>query len=254
MAKQAQQQEKNKLEARKKADKGSNVSSSSWLSKIAILGDSPISLGVSFMILLVAFGISLRLDDKPVDPYTKLGPVPIIDPPRIYPANEVHPFVSDEIRRAYQKDGVVAVRGLIDSDLLQALDRESAMLVDEHRQKSKGNNKRQGTQFHMAIHNSIFREPPTLIDASDPTQYNTTGFQELILQSKVPLVAAGLLGLKANETLRLMRDIFLTKDEDPYICGWHVDDLGFWPATPESPGINAWVALDDMPLEHGGGT
>lgn len=35
--------------------------------------------------------------------------------------------------------------------------------------------------------------------------------------------------------------------------GYHVDDFGFWPATAESPGINAWIALDDMPIEGGGG-
>ena len=32
-----------------------------------------------------------------------------------------------------------------------------------------------------------------------------------------------------------------------------LDDYGFWPATPESIGVNAWVALDDMPLSMGGG-
>ena len=57
-----------------------------------------------------------------------------------------------------------------------------------------------------------------------------------------------------DERLRVIRDIFLAKDDDAYICGWHVDDLGFWPATPESPGINAWIALDDMEVtEETGG-
>ena len=49
------------------------------------------------------------------------------------------------------------------------------------------------------------------------------------------------------------RDVFLAKDEEEYVCGWHVDDYGFWPADPHSPGINAWVALDDMPIKNGGG-
>ena len=39
----------------------------------------------------------------------------------------------------------------------------------------------------------------------------------------------------------------MTKDDDPYACGWHVDDTGFWPSVAEDPGVNAWVALDDMP-------
>jgi hypothetical protein len=59
--------------------------------------------------------------------------------------------------------------------------------------------------------------------------------------------------LTSNSSVRVLRDIFLSKDKDPYICGWHVDDLGFWPATPAADGINAWVALNDMPPEIGGG-
>ncbi|KAL3802664.1 hypothetical protein HJC23_011988 [Cyclotella cryptica] len=47
--------------------------------------------------------------------------------------------------------------------------------------------------------------------------------------------------------LRICRDIFLTKDDDPYACGWHVDDTGFWPSIADDPGVNAWIALDDMP-------
>ena len=31
-----------------------------------------------------------------------------------------------------------------------------------------------------------------------------------------------------------------------------MDDLGFWPATATSLGINAWIAIDDMPMEEGG--
>jgi hypothetical protein len=47
--------------------------------------------------------------------------------------------------------------------------------------------------------------------------------------------------------LRIARDIFLTKDNDPYACGWHVDDTGFWPNIAQDIGVNAWIALDDMP-------
>ena len=47
--------------------------------------------------------------------------------------------------------------------------------------------------------------------------------------------------------LRICRDIFLTKDDDNYACGWHVDDTGFWPSIASDPGVNAWVALDDFP-------
>ncbi len=48
------------------------------------------------------------------------------------------------------------------------------------------------------------------------------------------------------------RDVLLVKDSEQYICGWHVDDLGFWPTTAQSPGINAWIAIDDMSSSTGG--
>ena len=81
-----------------------------------------------------------------------------------------------------------------------------------------------------------------------------TAFHDVVLTSRLPSIAAKLLQLPTdNSTLRLMRDIFLVKDGDPYICGWHTDDTGFWPVTADAPGVNAWIALDDMPLATGGG-
>ena len=108
-----------------------------------------------------------------------------------------------------------------------------------------------------------------------------SSFREMALYTKIPRVAASLLRLdelrvggeeylqhnskrrrRQNEesdegensynidesvNLRVCRDIFLTKDDDDYACGWHVDDTGFWPSLASDPGINAWIALDDMP-------
>jgi hypothetical protein len=80
-------------------------------------------------------------------------------------------------------------------------------------------------------------------------------YRDITLLSNVPKFAAELLQLDkgGNETQRMLRDILLAKDDDAYICGWHVDDTGFWPATAASPGVNAWIAHDDMPVETGGG-
>lgn len=40
----------------------------------------------------------------------------------------------------------------------------------------------------------------------------------------------------------LVRDVTETKT-----CGWHVDDIGFWPVSyHNTSGINVWIALDDM--------
>jgi Phytanoyl-CoA dioxygenase (PhyH) len=37
-------------------------------------------------------------------------------------------------------------------------------------------------------------------------------------------------------------------------CDWHVDDVGFWPEAfgSEKEGINAWIALQDMPRKYQG--
>jgi hypothetical protein len=117
-----------------------------------------------------------------------------------------------------------------------------------------------------------------------------SSFRDLAMYSKIPIVAASLLRLdelrmggeeylkhrsssrgRQNNTttvvevnnsmvnesvnLRICRDIFLTKDDDDYACGWHTDDTGFWPNIASDPGVNAWVALDDMhwPWRIGGG-
>ena len=56
------------------------------------------------------------------------------------------------------------------------------------------------------------------------------------------------------------RDVFLAKGQDSASsCGWHIDDQMFWPSSYNLPtfeidqsGINAWIALDDMPIENGG--
>jgi hypothetical protein len=42
--------------------------------------------------------------------------------------------------------------------------------------------------------------------------------------------------------------------EEDSICDWHVDDVGFWPESfvSEQDGINAWVAMEDMPVAYQG--
>ena len=113
-------------------------------------------------------------------------------------------------------------------------------------------------------------------ESGDRNETTLSSFRELALHSKIPRVAASLLRLDEARAggaqhlkptrrdrpepgedqqsrgdddvpLRVARDIFLTKDDDPYACGWHVDDAGFWPTVARDPGVNAWVALDDMP-------
>eukprot|EP00934_Nitzschia_sp_Nitz4_P006015 Nitzschia sp. Nitz4//scaffold126_size65214//206//3751//NITZ4_006144-RA/size65214-augustus-gene-0.60-mRNA-1//1//CDS//3329534653//6005//frame0 len=222
--------------------------------------------------LLASSSSSLSSEDAVELAYQALGPIPDIGPPQVFPweehrLSEEEPRVSEALVRLYQQDGVIAIRGLLDPSLLDRLDSLSSswMLEDWQKRNSKPRGALSGrpqpktgsygTQFFSVKEGAIFVgwENTTTTTSQESSE---SPLLQVALQSKIPHVAAQLLNLTTSsgkETLRLMRDIFLAKDTDKYICGWHVDDSGFWPATAESPGINAWVALDDMPVEGGGG-
>lgn len=196
-----------------------------WVA-LAIFGDSTWALGASFLLLVASIAVSWSLQVvAEVDPYTQLGPIPDMGPPTIYNSAILTP----ELRTAYETEGVIAVRGLIDNDLLDALDRDGQALVQQQESASK----RPGAQFHTVRHGVVFLN-------------ETTSFRRVALESPILEWAAQLLNVPS---VRLLRDIFLAKDSDPYICGWHVDDLGFWPTVDD--GVNAWIALDDVYLDGG---
>lgn len=188
------------------------------------------------------------------DPYSLLGPSPQIDPPYVFSAGAEN---LDAIIEAYVKDGVVAVRGLLDNNLLLSLDQQVSDLINATRQPDQRRDRRH-TQFRDVIHGAMFRSLSLSNSNADASP-----LWHVAVGSTVSSLAAKLLkaelrvstgnNSKSLDNLRVMRDILLTKDDDEYVCGWHVDDLGFWPAAPESSGINAWIALDDMPTERGGG-
>ena len=236
----------------------------SWLkritSKLAIFGNNELGLMASFFLLVVALVISLLMD-QPSDPYSKLGPAPKIDPPHIFVLDTTNDEQTShaiwaEMQSAFEKDGVIAVRGLLSSDLMDRLDEASTELIMKQNEKNnarwRGRRAQPSTQFHTVEVGTIFQPvaQPWSIE-----MYKSQPFVDIALFSKLPFIAANLLNLDVaqNETLRLLRDIFLAKDDGEFICGWHVDDSGFWPATAEAPGVNAWVAFDDMKSEQGGG-
>lgn len=305
----------------------------SWISSIAIFGDSFIALIVSFVLFVLSVGISLYLHKYNNDNHisstslsssynhphyehqrhkpttvmdsqllvSSLGPIPQIDPPNIYaipsnhynnnneqsndannnvdkkPPQQLPVFeLSDEMRTAFEKDGVVAIRGLLSTDLLHRLDIESDKLIQQQRNSNKNKQKQKNTQFFTTRHSVLYYPPPPshYDDDDDSTtrsnhvnstnhQRKLSAFAEVALRSSIPSIIASLLfngttkqceqHPKQQPTVRVLRDIFLAKDNDEYVCGWHVDDMGFWPAMPESPGINAWIALDDIPTTSGGG-
>ncbi len=204
--------------------------------------------------------------------------------------------LSDAMIEQYEEDGVIVIRNLIPSKLLEKLDDASATLVKEHQEK-EGGKKTKRQQFHMVKNGAIFLGVPSadkqscsssssedqvcISDAeNDDARANNdetmSAFRHLAMYTKIPRVAASLLRLDElrvggaeylnlprrlpgdpepnqiiddNINLRVCRDIFLTKDEDEFACGWHVDDTGFWPSIASDPGVNAWVALDDMPYQ-----
>eukprot|EP00978_Attheya_sp_CCMP212_P016871 scaffold44529_cov39-Attheya_sp.AAC.2 len=246
------------------------MTSSSWMSRLAILGDSGYSLLASTVLLLLAIGFRFQgefsewshvdtMNDETLH-YTDLGPIPTIDPPVIYNVSSAA-SLNETLRNVYHRDGVIAIRGLLSEDLLQQLDKESTQVLEQMDKDGKISKKAtNGKQFHAVQHHLALRNPPPSNWETDGDADDVTAFLNVSLFSQIPQVAAALLlsddekeGEEDTNNLRLMRDIFLTKDQDPYICGWHVDDFGFWPTTADSPGINAWIALDDMPLHTGGG-
>ena len=303
-------------------------------SNLAILGDSTVSLIVTFLLLVIAVvfqqyttAVTPQRSDtaaynfikdhrnfdatttaavssssssssqpshllKEFATYESLGPLPeeivseqnnknMLDLPKIYQITDPL-IVTPEMIHEYHRDGVICIRGLISHTLMQRLDDETQLSLTTkgegvgNRMSQVTNNPRKhrsaGTQFHTVSHSALFR--PNNGNETSANSKNTYGkyganqpsaLMEVALWSNVSLAAASLLQLSPpsnlnNETLRVIRDIFLAKDDDPYVCGWHVDDFGFWPAMPQQQsslsqeGINAWIALDDMLLtEETGG-
>ena len=180
--------------------------SPSFISRLTLFGDSGWSVVASFPMLVVAAALVYMLDDSSgagESSYPSLGPVPKIDPPRIFDIHDGK--VSDEIRRAFNKDGVVAIRGLLSEEYLQRLDRASSVLVKEQKeQDSQRKRKRQGTQFYTVRQGAIFRSDA----ATEGDEIDVAGvFREIALLSAIPKVAADLLQLREdrNDTMRLMR-------------------------------------------------
>lgn len=225
------------------------------LDRIAIFGSSGWALLASFLLLLVAIAVNAWIEgvasptgirfvgSKTAAVKQRTDILPMIRSVS-YALSSENPNLPADALAAYQRDGVIAIRGLLSKELIEALDPASQQLVNDQQQKNMHRNKpRHSTQFHTVQLGPIFLSQEAI----------ATPFRNVALGSIIPHIAAQLLGLNSSQSLRVMRDILLAKDKDPYVCGYHVDDTGFWPATADSPGVNAWIALDDMPTIHGGG-
>jgi ectoine hydroxylase-related dioxygenase (phytanoyl-CoA dioxygenase family) len=243
---------------------------------LALFGESSFALFCSSLLLILSFAISLYADGNlpklpwdlsPSDrAYKQLEPLPAITPPKIFHVdNLLDDVVSEEMYQSFHRDGVIAVRGLLDPALLSALDGATEEIIVEQRKRNEERKrtkpklltgrKKPPKQFFTVNQGTMF------LELNDENSTSISPFVDVAMMSKIPHIVAGLLDFDcdtcANRTLRVLRDIFLAKDEEEYVCGWHVDDIGFWPALVEEPGepvgINAWIALDDMPVDGGGG-
>mmetsp|Transcript_49553 Transcript_49553/g.55340 ORF Transcript_49553/g.55340 Transcript_49553/m.55340 type:complete len:461 (+) Transcript_49553:12-1394(+) len=255
-----------------------------WCPNLALFGDSNFALFSSSTLLVFSFLISLFIDGNLQNPlvrwwnispteiaYRQLGPTPNIAPAKIFQIDyQNDELVSPEMQEAFDRDGVIAIRGLLDLDLLKLLDDTTTNMILKKKENIKTKEKKKPrvltgrkknpTQFFTVNQGAIFS---SLIDKnSTVSTSDVSPFVKVAMMSSIPRVVANLLHFDdcdtcANKTLRILRDIFLAKDGEEYVCGYHVDDLGFWPALAEKPagdiGINAWVALDDMPIKNGGG-
>jgi len=191
-------------------------------------------------------------------------------------------ILTTKMKRKFEQDGVIAIRGLLSKDLLDGLKASSRLLILEQMKRDLkrsvgglgatagiGSN---GKQFYATkmgpsfLFSNFTSNEKVVLD-------KMSGFRNVALSSILPQISAELMGMdqhmgdsslenvddaycdgnSKNESIRILRDVFLAKDDEPYICGWHVDDQGYWPATHDSTGINSWIAIDDMPLAHGGG-
>lgn len=171
----------------------------------------------------------------------------------------------DEIKKAYDEFGLVLVQGLLGNEIIAQLSEAGDILVQKTSSSS--------TQFSTVKFGPIFLPLPSSSSCSDTGAWNDCNadvrsvFRQVALNSSIPKFIAQVL-LQLNEwdgsTLRVVNDVFLSKGKEAGYCGWHVDDLHFWPTSASSAttgisstgihgGVNAWIAIDDIPSSTGGG-
>eukprot|EP00929_Paragymnodinium_shiwhaense_P021668 TRINITY_DN14072_c0_g1_i2.p1 TRINITY_DN14072_c0_g1~~TRINITY_DN14072_c0_g1_i2.p1 ORF type:complete len:313 (+),score=46.91 TRINITY_DN14072_c0_g1_i2:104-1042(+) len=147
------------------------------------------------------------------------------------------PLSQDQVREFYE-NGVVIVPGLLQGDLLHR-----AMEVRRDLTSFLPN----GETYGVAV-TEAWRQQPV--------------FQELALRSPLAEAAEQLTpprergdGPAKERPLRVLRDAFFSMAPGQRGCGWHVDDSYFWPAKRDGPGpgVNVWVALDEVKVGQGGG-
>lgn len=148
-------------------------------------------------------------------------------------SKECEKILSSEMKQAFIRDGVIAVRGLLSPDEISVLDQSSLDLMNITRDNSNaqkgtigrdwsgpirveaGSGLSGGKQFYSSRHHAVFED---------------LGFRTVALKSLLPKVASELmvaesesgsaskseaLGIRSStDSIRLLRDVFLAKDQE----------------------------------------
>lgn len=138
----------------------------------------------------------------------------------------------------YEKEGVVFVPGLLpvkESDMLQKTAEFAMNRVFQVASLF-------GTKLYSSLGFDLWRTSPEVASFA--------------LQS-LPKTVSPLLSYSTNPQnqveFRLLRDAMFQYKAGGQGCGWHVDDLGFWPTAEDTDGPTIWIALDEIQVSQGGG-
>lgn len=170
-----------------------------------------------------------------------------------------YPDLAKKIKEVYDENGVVLVRGLMDEILLENLIEAGLHVLQKEKMAFDTD------AFNSVKFGPVFGGPTVGISGATPTNEDIllSSFRSAALKSPVSsCIGALLLDLGSHlgstdesSNLRLLNDVFLAKGgNDESYCGWHIDDAVFWPCSPRHspPGVNAWIAMDDIPAKYGG--
>lgn len=214
----------------------------SWVNRLAILGNSSHALVFSAVLVALALSFSWYLqiqESKSPEEraYQKLGPLPRPRGPAkvydIHPQKAASEQITPKMKAAYQSDGVLAIRGLIPDSLLKDMQEAADQLIfEQHYSNAQKRFRVRGKQFFTVHHGVIFRTPESLMnqttDDETPEQWGANPmnnpFLRVMVQTSLSQIAATLLHhtMSTSEShghdkdnLRILRDIFLAKDDDP---------------------------------------
>jgi len=176
-------------------------------------------VGLMFRLSQIPTDITIRLDEKTGSTFQPLSLTP-------------------EQIETYQREGVVFIPGLLTAEESLKLRTSGEWAMNRVFQVSK----LFGTKLYSAFGFDVWRTSPDLAS--------------LVLQSLPPIVAP-ILSYSKNEEdqveFRLLRDSLFKYKAGGEGCGWHVDDVFFWPTEEDKDGPTVWIALDEMSIAEGGG-